>query len=219
MPNLYASKDGTPKGFDDARVKKVIEEWDCEPTDTVKLKKRDKAAGYRLIKAREIVMTASPFFGSLLYQMPYELWDKSEWHEDAPCTAFTDGRKVVFNPLFVLMLGLDELPFLLCHEIMHPALQHIARLSGRNHTLWNCACDYAINLLISNFIDSAKTNHGLASNWGIPSCALMDEKYQGMSAEQIYGEILKESEKSKGKGKGKTIIIGGNGGIGNGSGF
>jgi predicted metal-dependent peptidase len=57
---------------------------------------------------------------------------------------------------------------------MHPALQHHVRRSGRDPRRWNEACDYAINPLL------------LDAGLSLPDGVLVDHRFRGMSAEQIY---------------------------------
>ena len=165
-----------------------------------KIEKANKAATTLIRKARETVLVSNPFFGSLIYEMPYEMHWYWEWVDNAPATAYTDGRKIVYNPLFVLMLDQDELCFLLCHETLHPALQHIGRLAGRDPVIWNMACDYSINLLIMDYVNACKKTGEFAFSWKMIPCGLIDEKWRGQSPEQIYAELLKEAQK-KGGGK------------------
>jgi predicted metal-dependent peptidase len=63
---------------------------------------------------------------------------------------------------------------------MHPALQHHVRRSGRDSRRWNEACDYAINPLL------------LDAGLSLPDGVLVDHRFRGMSAEQIYN--LREGE-------------------------
>jgi predicted metal-dependent peptidase len=65
---------------------------------------------------------------------------------------------------------------------MHPALHHHVRRSGRDPKRWNVACDFAINPLL---VDA-----GLS----LPNGVLIDNRFRGMSAEQIYNILESESE-------------------------
>jgi predicted metal-dependent peptidase len=59
------------------------------------------------------------------------------------------------------------------------------RRSGRDPKLWNQACDYAINPLL---IDA-----GLS----LPDSILLDDRFRGMSAEQIYNLLETSSEQEQ----------------------
>jgi hypothetical protein len=69
--------------------------------------------------------------------------------------------------------------------LMHPVLQHHTRRGDCNQARWNMACDYAIHPLP---IDA-----GLK----LPEGVLLDGRFRGMSAEQIYN--LLEPEEGTGE--------------------
>ena len=94
----------------------------------------------------------------------------------------TDGVSLYYNPDFVETLNAATLAGTLAHEVMHPALHHHVRRSGRDPKRWNEACDYAINPLL---VDA-----GLS----LPEGVLLDNRFRGMSAEQIYNLLETESE-------------------------
>ncbi len=133
----------------------------------------------RIEKARTALVLDHPFFGALLFRL-----------KDSECrsiqTMATDGESLYYNPDFVETLNAATLAGTLAHEVMHPALHHHVRRSGRNPKRWNMACDYAINPLL---IDA-----GL----NLPEGVLLDNRFRGMSAEQIYN--LLESEASQDSG-------------------
>ena len=94
----------------------------------------------------------------------------------------TDGVSLYYNPDFVETLNAATLAGTLAHEVMHPALHHHVRRSGRDPKRWNVACDFAINPLL---VDA-----GLS----LPDGVLMDNRFRGMSAEQIYSLLESESQ-------------------------
>jgi predicted metal-dependent peptidase len=94
----------------------------------------------------------------------------------------TDGVSLFYNPDFVETLNAATLAGTLAHEVMHPALHHHVRRSGRDPKRWNVACDFAINPLL---VDA-----GLS----LPDGVLIDNRFRGMSAEQIYNLLESESE-------------------------
>jgi len=98
----------------------------------------------------------------------------------------TDGVSLYWNPEFVETLNAATLAGTLAHEVMHPALHHHVRRSGRDSKRWNMACDYAINPLL---IDA-----GLS----LPDGILFDNRFRGMSAEQIYNLLETGSESDQG---------------------
>lgn len=99
------------------------------------------------------------------------------WDSSIP-TAQTNGKQITYNPDFVLSLTEAERVFLLMHETMHVALQHVLRLKKRDAKLWNVAADYVINIQL--------VDQGFA----LPSGGLLSSEYRGMSTEQVY-ELIK----------------------------
>ena len=126
-------------------------------------------------KARTTLLLDHPFFGSLLFRLGGQECHSIE-------TMATDGKSLFYNPGFVDTLNSTTLSGVLAHEVMHPALQHHLRRSGRDPRRWNEACDYAINPML------------LADGLMLPEGALVADRFRGMSAEQIYNFLETESE-------------------------
>lgn len=151
----------------------------------------------RIQKARTSLLLDHAFFGSLLFRL--------KWREVSSIdTMATDGISLFYNPQFVMELTAADLVGVLAHEALHPALQHHFRRGNHCSKRWNWACDYAINLLV------------LDAGLSLPSDALMDEQYRGMSAEQIYnllevfepagGELDQGSQPPPGAGNGEPSV-------------
>jgi len=129
----------------------------------------------RIQKARTALLLDHPFFGSLLYRL-------KDRESRAVKTMATDGVSLLWNPEFVETLAAATLAGTLAHEVMHPALHHHLRRSGRDPKRWNIACDYAINPLL---VDA-----GLK----LPEGVLLENRFRGMSAEQIYNLLEPEED-------------------------
>ena len=136
-------------------------------------------AAVRLQRARTALLLDHPFFGSLLFRLKGR-------ESRSIKTMATDGVSLYWNPEFVETLKGATLAGTLAHEVMHPALHHHVRRSGRDPKRWNIACDYAINPLL---VDA-----GLS----LPEGFLLDNRFRGMSAEQIYNLLETESESDQG---------------------
>ncbi len=134
----------------------------------------------RLQKARTALLLDHPFFGSLLFRLKGR-----ECRSIA--TMATDGVSLFYNPTFVETLTSATLCGVLAHEVMHPALHHHVRRSGRHPKQWNEACDYAINPLL--------VDDGLS----LPGGVLVKDRFRGMSAEQIYNLLYADSAGSPGR--------------------
>jgi len=135
------------------------------------------ASAVRIQKARTALLLDHPFFGTLLFRLGARA-------RSSIATMATDGVSLYFNPEFVEGLSSAELIGTLAHEVMHPALQHHTRRGGRNHRRWNMACDYAINPML---VDAGLT---------LPKDVLMDRRFRGMNAEEIYNRLEAEDDQS-----------------------
>lgn len=102
-------------------------------------------------------------------------------------------------------LSLEEWKFVLAHEYLHAGLCHHERCQGRDHYLWNVACDYVINDWLHEMKIGDMPDEGL----------LYDKSLHNMSAEAIYDLIVREMRKFKKhatfRGFGHGDIIGNNG--------
>src|SRR5206468_12059992 len=119
---------------------------------------RTKAA---LMSDREAV-----FFTTIIFCLKF-LWDEGQ------PTAYTDGYVLGWNPSFFRSLSPDERVGVMVHEACHVAYDHIGRLQGRDPKMWNKAADHVINLDL------------LARGFKLPSWVLADQRFIGMSTEQV----------------------------------
>jgi predicted metal-dependent peptidase len=141
-----------------------------------------------------------PLFASLVRNLKI-IEDK----KDTP-TLGTDGETLYYNPDFFSKLSLEERCAVLLHEVLHCAFLHQWRREKRQKEAWNAACDYAINTVVNE-------------SFALPEGALLDMKYYGMSAEEIYNSFPVKKVKGQtwcdkddwegqgnNKGKGKSIL-------------
>ncbi|HET8688703.1 MAG TPA: VWA-like domain-containing protein [Methanosarcina sp.] len=147
-------------------------------TKTVTDPKIDAAAIEKLVTARIGLLLRAPFFGSLATRM--KLKNADDW---CP-TAATDGRFFYYNSAFIHSLPLKQLEFLVGHEVLHAVYEHMFRRDSRDPQVWNIAADYCTN---QDLVDQRIGEK-------IPS-ALLDHKYQGMSAEEVYEDLMKNASK------------------------
>ena len=142
--------------------------------------KVDAAARDKLITARIGLLLKAPFFGNLATRL--ELVNGDEWLP----TAATDGRKFYYNSEFVNNMPLKQVEFLFGHEVLHAVYDHMGRRGERNPKVWNIADDFCVN---SDLIE-----HGIGEK--ITVCGLLyDRKYKGMSAEEVYDDLMKNADK------------------------
>lgn len=94
----------------------------------------------KMSKAKTTLVLDHPFFASIICSMPMI--------EDAtlnPPTMATNGKYVKFHPEFVENCSLQEIVFVLCHEVGHCMFGHMFRRGQRSPKRWNIAGDYIIN--------------------------------------------------------------------------
>lgn len=139
-------------------------------------------------KARAKMLIKHPFFATLMMSTPAKECTVLPNGQSCP-TAATDMNNLYYNPEFIESLDDDTVLFVLAHEVMHIALAHGMRLMQRNPILWNIACDFAINLVLED------------SGFSVWQHALKDQKYEGMSADQIYEDLQKQVDAARKKAK------------------
>lgn len=119
------------------------------------------------------LVLGAPFYASIMLHLDIK-------EDKSAITAYTDGIALGYNPGYIDSLSLRQTKSLLAHEVLHVALEHIFRKGERDHKLWNVACDYAINLILKG------DRYEIKEGW------LIDGKYEGMTAEQVYAALPKD---------------------------
>jgi len=122
-----------------------------------------------------------------------------------PCppfhTACTNGRDEYYDPAFVESMNDAELRFVIIHENYHKMYRHLttwAELFKIDAACAGRACDYVINLMIS---DDNKHDGFATMPQSVPGC--IDERFRNMSAAQVFNILRKEKEEEGEGGKGK----------------
>lgn len=134
----------------------------------------------KLVTARIGLLLRHPFFGNLATRM--KLIDASDWC----ATLATDGRNFYYNNDFVNKLKPKEAEFGFAHEVLHNVFDHMARRDHRDPTLSNIAADYAVNQILKDErIGEVPTFIKI----------FQDNKYRGMSYEEIYDDLYEKADK------------------------
>ena len=119
----------------------------------------------------------APFFGSLIVRLPVIESDKVP-------TFQTNGKRILYNRTYANTLTDAELRYVFCHEIMHCAMGHLWRMTGRDPETWNKACDYVVNQMLDDYAKGANSKA-----WSRPK-DILDvadaPQFRGLSAEEIY---------------------------------
>jgi predicted metal-dependent peptidase len=126
-------------------------------------------------------------------------------------TMGTDGRTVFYSRKFVDSITVPVCVFALVHEVCHPMWQHLTRiykhgttpegwktqtdsqgrLLMRHPKLWNIAGDYVINLMLQQ------------EGFTLWKSCLVDQKYAGLTTEQVYEKLCAGVQKQAGQGEGE----------------
>lgn len=149
----------------------------------------------RYSQVRTRLLANIPFFGHLLMKLSLEVT------RAVPLAAVTRDRHILLNTDWAMATTDTELAATAAHEMLHCAMLTFERQGPRTVlacgpdgmpvSLWNCAADYADNLIIRDMIKSSYQGSITMldpEQWDPPG--LIDEKYRGMSAEQIYDDLL-----------------------------
>ncbi len=125
-----------------------------------------------LERARSTLVLEHPFFGSVALRLCLCC------DEDCP-GMWTDGRTLACNPAFAAAASPKALVSALAHEVLHVALGHHVRRKGRDETLWNRACDFAVNAILTE------------AGFVLPVDALYRPEYAGRSVDEIYAWLAR----------------------------
>jgi predicted metal-dependent peptidase len=109
------------------------------------------------------------FFSRLLFEL------KFKEVSNIPTVA-TDGVSLIYNPEFVLKCNMAENIGILCHEVLHCALQHHARRGSRDTLIWNIACDFVVNKICVESGLKLPEGACFAGDFDFPE-GLTEEKY------------------------------------------
>ena len=126
----------------------------------------------KLAAARTRLILDKPFLGALVLRLPLVAADP-KWCQGA----MTNAKNLYYNEDYINALDIQQTQFVLAKQALHCALSHFARRQHRIKHRWDLACDYAVNPLL--------INDGLKA----PPETLVDDGYEGMTAEEIYHYI------------------------------
>ncbi len=135
--------------------------------------KTDETAEQRIERLMVRIILTEPFFAILLLRL-------KRVETTAVQTAGTDGEELLYNPAWIMSLKDEHAHFILLHEIMHCVFNHTTRRGNRDPRLWNIAGDHVINLELIGY------------GYKMPPGGLADNKYEGMTTDQVYAELARE---------------------------
>ncbi|MBO5388430.1 MAG: hypothetical protein J6A59_09855 [Lachnospiraceae bacterium] len=110
-------------------------------------------------------------------------------------------NKMIYNNEFIGGRPVDELIFIMLHEMTHIGLMHPARLEGRDPELWNIACDLYVNKLVSEELGGI--NPGMSKIIKGISITLPKDAWfskgidlEKESADSIYNKLYEQSKEN-----------------------
>lgn len=154
----------------------------------------------RRLKKIKISIMRNPkfaFWGSIM------MIGKTEVRAGFPSAA-TNGRDEVYGAEFMDELDDKELAFVILHEAMHKAYRHLytwKKLWDIDKRLANAACDYVINIQLKD-LDPQETVIAVPMKDG-KVYGLLDEKYRGMNAKQVFDILRQQQDEEGGEGDGE----------------
>ena len=127
-----------------------------------------------ITKARANVFLDHGFFGHMLAKHHIHYTDR------VPTLAVDNRRNIYINPEFVMRFKDDnkKLQWALCHEVMHPVLNHLTRRNKRDAKLWNYAGDAVIN----DLLNTTRVGRPIENTVNMPGSS-------AKTTEQIYQEL------------------------------
>ena len=150
--------------------------------------------------AVSILLLSQPFFGNLLLRMRHVI-------DPTIPTLCVNRQELRYNPTFMDTLADDEAVFVVAHEVMHQAWQHLPRLQHYMDTgigpdgkpldfrTMNQALDFPMN----HALVVAKVGKPMPKE-KFPLCLDPQRFPETMTPEEVYCELRKEQEKKGGKG-------------------
>ena len=132
----------------------------------------------RAERARQWFINSYPLLGAMAASFTvYEDPQLCQRMAISVAAVHEERREIYINP--AAGLSERECRFVMAHELLHVGLRHTARSEGRDHFLWNVACDYIINgWLIEMEVGD------------VPTVGLLhDPALKGESAESVYDRI------------------------------
>lgn len=145
----------------------------------------------KIIKAKVGLQKTNPFFAYLTAHL------KNKETETIVSTIGVDNKGILYyNKTFIDTLDTSTMRGVLCHEVMHVALEHFNRgkIQNKNHFLFNIATDIVVNDMIEG--DFTLPRGGLVPhNHEIDVGDVHIKEINKKTAEEIYYELFKKLKK------------------------
>ncbi len=143
---------------------------------------RELSPREKIAKARIILLTDYPFFGSIaMHLIPRELSKEEAEKYGIKTMGVDEYGNLPYNREWVEQQDQETLRFVVCHEIMHVCLRHLQRKGSREMFKWNYATDAAINDI-------------LGKTFRVPQGLVLIPEMSGKSAEEIYDWLVRNAK-------------------------
>lgn len=147
----------------------------------------------RITKAKIWLITKRPWFGQLSCYL------NVKENKKIPTACIDIAGNLYYNPDWMDKLTDEQIRGILCHEVLHLALQHIPRCGDRQQDLWNVACDLKVNMEVAR-----ESGMDLTKNCIKPESYGDQYNFQGnkitgvneKTAENLYVEIRKKMKRA-----------------------
>ena len=137
----------------------------------------------KVVQARISLLRLMPFWGTMAMHLRPMGFSKEEaqkiFGKKEPTAGVDIYGNMPYCNEFVDGLTPEELMFVVAHETMHLALEHLKRKGSRDQEMWNVATDEAINNLLKHEMRVLRN-------------ALCSHQFEEKSSEEIYDELLKD---------------------------
>lgn len=158
----------------------------------------------QLTAAKVAVSMATPLMAYHMFDCEYHFTDDDEQIPTAGALVVGDKNLIMINRSFWVstLANHKQRAFVILHEISHIYQHHQDRASSfaYNHELYNIAADYNINpnalgrYRDANGLVQTSTKFGVHIEEPTNFKILYKEKYIGLSADEIYFQLLKEND-------------------------
>jgi predicted metal-dependent peptidase len=169
---------------------KLTDPFDALESAAKKQQNEDEAAR-AISAARSTLVLDRTSKGAFFATLAMSLKTQPDWTIDTACT---DGKTLKYNPEFICGLPAKQQIGLLCHEVLHCANKHQARMGVREPRRWNIACDLAVNHIL------ATTGYELPPGRLLPGQGEFKSLPAGLSAEDYYGRLPDQPQSPDGDG-------------------
>lgn len=140
----------------------------------------------KLIKARIRLNKRSPFFAYLVMKLHFQE-DK-----EIETIAVDMYGNCIYNPEWINGLDNDDSMYVLAHEVLHCALEHLIRLKSRDMRMWNISTDAVNNAILNTdgFVYTRFSKDGINPDNLFDKTGKKIENICSKTAEEIYDLIF-----------------------------